>query len=112
MSSIFIFKVEREKNEINYIPYFEEDNDNIDYEKYDQGDSNIYNKDGAAGIGDAGFWNRNSNALEKLFSGNKCVDAVSSLKNLKKDGFRNRGSFSKVIIPADQPTTYAPITIY
>ena len=35
MSSIFIFKVEREKNEINYIPYFEEDNDNIDYEIFD-----------------------------------------------------------------------------
>jgi hypothetical protein len=86
--------------------------DNIDYEKYDQGDTSMYNKDGVVGIGNVGFWNRNSDAFEKLFSGNKCVDAVSSLKNAKKDGFRNIGGFSKVVIPIEQPTTYAPITIY
>lgn len=89
--------------------------DNIDYEKYDQGDTSMYNKDGVVGIGDIGFFNRNADSLKKLFEGNKCVDAVSSLKNTikkKKDGFRNIGGFSKVIIPAEQPTTYAPITIY
>ena len=75
--------------------------DNIDYEKYDQGDNSMYNKDGVVGVGDIGFFNRNADSLKKLFD-SKC----------KKDGFRNMGGFSKVIIPADQPTTYAPITIY
>ena len=75
--------------------------DNMDYEKYDQGDSSIYNKDGVVGMGDIGFFNRNSASFKKLFD-SKC----------KKDGFRNIGGFLKVVIPIDQPTTYAPITIY
>lgn len=86
--------------------------DNIDYDKYDQGQNDIYNGDDAAGIGSTGFFDRNSAALEKLFSGNKCVDAVNSLKNSKKDGFRNIGVFTKVVIPQEQPTTYAPISIF
>lgn len=86
--------------------------DNIDYDKYDQGQNDIYNGDDAAGIGNTGFFDRNSAALEKLFSGNKCVDAVNSLKNSKKDGFRNIGVFTKVVIPQEQPTTYAPISIF
>ena len=84
--------------------------DNIDYDKYDQGQNDIYNGDDAAGIGNTGFFDRNSAALEKLFS-NKCVDAVNSLKN-SKDGFRNIGVFTKVVIPQEQPTTYAPISIF
>jgi len=86
--------------------------DNIDYDKYDQGQNDIYNGDDAAGIGSTGFFDRNSAALNKLFSGNKCVDAVNSLKNSKKDGFRNIGVFTKVVIPQQQPTTYAPISIF
>jgi hypothetical protein len=85
---------------------------NIDYDKYDQGQNDIYNGDDAAGTGNTGFYDRNARALEKLFSGNKCVDAVNSLKNSKKDGFRNIGLFTKVVIPQEQPTTYAPISIF
>jgi hypothetical protein len=86
--------------------------DNLNYDKYDQGDSSIYNGPDAATAGSTGFFDRNSKALDKLFSGNKCVDAISSLKKSKKDGFRNISLFTKVIIPKEQPTTYAPISIF
>tara|TARA_A100001015_G_scaffold257627_1_gene300349 strand:+ start:3339 stop:4151 length:813 start_codon:yes stop_codon:yes gene_type:complete len=74
--------------------------DNIDYDKYDQGQNDIYNGEDASGIGSTGFFDRNSAALKKLFD-NKC-----------KSGFTNMGSFTKVVIPQQQPTTYAPISIF
>lgn len=74
--------------------------DNLDYDKYDQGDTSIYNSDDAATAGDTGFFDRNSAALKKLFD-NKC-----------KSGFKNMGSFTRVVVPKEQPTTYAPISIF
>ena len=74
--------------------------DNLDYDKYDQGDTSIYNGDDAATAGDTGFFDRNSAALKKLFD-NKC-----------KSGFKNMGSFTRVVVPKEQPTTYAPISIF
>jgi hypothetical protein len=74
--------------------------DNLDYDKYDQGDSSIYNGDDAASAGDTGFFNRNSAALKKLFD-NKC-----------KSGFKNMGSFTQVVVPQSQPTTFAPISLF
>lgn len=74
--------------------------DNLDYDKYDQGDTSIYNGPDAATAGDTGFFDRNSAALKKLFD-NKC-----------KSGFKNMGSFTQVVLPRPQPTTYAPVSIF
>ena len=78
--------------------------DNLDYDKYDQGDDDKFNKDGAAGAGDTGFMNRNAKALESLFK-SKCKNT---------DGFNNMSKFTKVVVPAEGsiPTTYAPLSIY
>jgi len=78
--------------------------DNLDYDKYDQGESDKFNKDGASGAGDTGFLNKNSKALESLFK-SKCKNT---------DGFHNMERFMKVVVPAEgsTPTTYAPLSIY
>lgn len=78
--------------------------DNLDYDKYDQGDDDKFNKDGASGAGDTGFMNRNAKALESLFK-SKCKNT---------DGFNNMNKFTKVVVPAEGsiPTTYAPLSVY
>ncbi len=78
--------------------------DNLDYDKYDQGDDDKFNRDGASGAGDTGFLNRNSSALAALFK-SKCKNT---------DGFHNMNKFTKVIVPAEGsiPTTYAPLAVY
>jgi hypothetical protein len=75
--------------------------DNLDYDKYDQGE---FKAGAGVGAGDTGFLNRNSKALESLFK-SKCKNT---------DGFHNMEKFMKVVIPAESsiPTTYAPLSIY
>jgi len=78
--------------------------DSLDYDKYNQGMDEKFNKDGATGAGNTGFFNRNAGALENLFK-SKCKNT---------DGFRNMAKFTKMVIPAEgsTPITYAPLSIY
>ena len=58
--------------------------DNIDYDKFDQGDTSVFNdtENPYVGKGNTSFWDRNSNALNNLFS---CENISKVTKDAKKD---------------------------
>ena len=74
--------------------------DNLDYDKYDQGMDDRFNKEGATAPTPQ---QKKNGVLGKLFANCK-----------KTDGFHNMDRFTKVVVPAEgsTPTTYAPLAVY